>query len=412
MRAPRASSTREQSGRVAPAPASGAGGGGAATTAPRAPIASRERRPAERGRIGRARRLLLWCLLLALVLVASGCSSLGFYSQSVGGQLAILFKRRSVEAILADEKEDVTLRQKLRTVLEAREFASRELGLPDNGSYRSYVRLNRPYAVWNVVAAPALSVEPTTWCFPVAGCVSYRGYFSRDRAERFAEKLRSRGYDVAVEGVAAYSTLGWFRDPVLSTFVDWPAPDVASLIFHELAHQRLYVKGDTVFNESFASVIEAEGLERYLREGGDGAQLAVWVARRDRQRDFAVLVLDRRDRLRELYASSLPTQEKLRRKGEILAELGRAYADLKKRWGGYAGYDRWFDRNLNNAHLASVGNYDRWVPAFETLLERAGGDLDVFYESVDMLSKLEPTERRRHLTAFTPAPGDDKRADT
>jgi len=369
------------------------------------------RRPRGRAR----RRLELWASLaiLCLVLLATGCTSLGFYTQSVGGQLAILFKRQSVEGILADDKSDVSLRDKLRTVLQAREFASRSLALPDNGSYRSYVRLDRPYAVWNVVAAPALAVEPVTWCFPVAGCVSYRGYFSRAKAERFAEKLRSRGYDAAVEGVSAYSTLGWFRDPVLSTFIDWPAPDVASLIFHELAHQRLYVKGDTVFNESFASVIEAEGLERYLREGGDGAELAVWTARRERQREFAALVLEHRERLRELYASSLPTREKLERKRDAFAELGRAYEKAKEGWGGYAGYDRWFDRQLNNAHLASVGNYDRWVPAFEAILDRADGDLERFYVTAHTLAKLDPAERRRRLVAFTPDdPGHSARSGT
>jgi predicted aminopeptidase len=364
-------------------------------------------------RAKRQLRLPLLLLTAALILIVTGCSGLGFYTQSVGGQLAILFKRQSVTKILADQRQDPSLREKLRRVLEARDFASHELSLPDNGSYRSYVRLDRPYAVWNVVAAPALSVEPKTWCFPVAGCVSYRGYFSRDRAERYAEKLRSRGYDAAVEGVAAYSTLGWFRDPVLSTFVDWPSPDLASLIFHELAHQRLYVKGDTVFNESFASVIEREGLTRYLEKEGDQSALAVWEARHDRQREFSELVLAHRQRLRDIYAStSLETQEKLRRKRETFANLGRAYEDLKRSWGGYAGYDHWFDRDLNNAHLASVGAYDHWVPAFQAMLDGAGGDLDSFYEKVGRLAKLSHEERRRRLAALTPAPEPPQRDDS
>jgi predicted aminopeptidase len=350
----------------------------------------------------RRRRVTWLTVAVALLLVVTGCSSLGFYTQSVGGQLAILWNRQPVDQILADQRADATLREKLERVLDARNFASRELLLPDNGSYRSYVRLDRPYAVWNVVAAPALSVEPVTWCFPIAGCVSYRGYFSRSRAERFAEKLRGRGLDVAVEGVAAYSTLGWFRDPVLSTFVDWPSPDLASLIFHELAHQRLYVKGDTVFNESFASVIEREGLTRYLRREGDQAALASWQTDQDRQRQFAALVLEHRERLRDLYASSIATQEKLRRKSEVLHELGRAYEGLRTSWGGYAGYDRWFDRQLNNANLASVGAYDRWVPAFESMLEDAGGNLTAFYDDVHALGEMTPVERRKRLAAITP----------
>ena len=348
-------------------------------------------------------RRLFWPLIaLSLALVIAGCTSLSFYSQSVGGQLAILWNRRPVDQILADKREDPTLREKLERVLEARDFASRDLLLPDNGSYRSYVRLDRPYAVWNVVAAPALSVEPVTWCFPIAGCVSYRGYFSRARAERFAEKLRGRGLDVVVEGVSAYSTLGWFRDPVLSTFLDWPSPDVASLIFHELAHQRLYVKGDTVFNESFASVIEREGLTRYLEKEGNAAAMASWEEDHDRQREFSALVLDHRERLRRLYASSIPTQEKLARKQELFDSMKRAYEGLKANWGGYAGYDRWFDRDLNNAHLASVGAYDKWVPALEGMLREAGGDLGAFYADANELAKMEPAQRRKRLSEIAP----------
>jgi predicted aminopeptidase len=346
------------------------------------------------------RRLFWRSLVVALLLAIAGCASFGFYGQSVGGQLAILWKRRAVTDILADDRTDDSLQAKLERVLDARDFASRSLALPDNGSYRSYVRLDRPYAVWNVVAAPALSVDPLTWCFPIAGCVSYRGYFSRASAERFAARLGRRGYDTAVEGVAAYSTLGWFRDPVLSTFIDWPEPDLASLIFHELAHQRLYVKGDTVFNESFASVIEREGLERYLRGEGDPAAHEQWLLQRTRQSDFASLVLGQRERLRELFASALDDAGKLARKRELFAELGRAYQDLKRRWGGYAGYDAWFDRELNNAHLASVGAYDRWVPAFEAMLESAGGDLEAFYDRARSLSRLEPAERERALLAL------------
>jgi predicted aminopeptidase len=360
----------------------------------------------------RNRRLLSWGLpaALILVLIVTGCSSLGFYTQSVGGELAILWKRKPVTEILADDHADAKLRDKLERVLDARNFASADLLLPDNGSFRTFVRLDRPYAVWNVVAAPALSVDPVTWCFPIAGCVSYRGYFSKEHAEKFAEKLRARGLDVTVEGVSAYSTLGWFRDPVLSSFIDWPAPDLASLIFHELAHQRLYVKNDTVFNESFASVIEREGLTRYLRQEGDEAALASWQVDHDRQDQFAALVLGYRERLRDLYASSIDTQEKLRRKQQVFADLVSAYQDLKASWGGYAGYDRWFGRDLNNANLASVGAYDKWVPAFETMLQDAGGDLAKFYDDAKGLAKMKPEDRQRRLTELSPPAASDVRA--
>jgi predicted aminopeptidase len=338
-----------------------------------------------------------WALVAALVSTVVGCSGAGYYSQSVQGQLSLLAKQRSLSSMLEDRQVDPELRRKLERVAEMRDFAVAELGLPDNGSYRSYVHLDPPYVVWNVVAAPELSVTPITWCFPVAGCVSYRGYFSEKKARRFAAGLEADGFDTVVEGVAAYSTLGWFRDPLLSTFIDWPETRLAGLLFHELAHQRVYAKGDTVFNESYATVVERAGLERFLAGEEHAAALAGEETRRERREQFTRLVLETRRGLDELYRSSAPDASKRDRKAELLAELGEAYQELRESWDGWAGYDAWFDRELNNAHLASIGAYGELVEPLERLLAELGGDLDAFHREVEQLADLSYEERRQRL---------------
>lgn len=343
--------------------------------------------------LSRAARLVL----LATPCLLAGCAGAGYYAQSIRGQLAILAHQRSIEKVIADPHADEKLRRKLARIAEMRSFAVTELDLPDNGSYRSYVALERPYAVWNVVAAPELSVAPLTWCFPVAGCVSYRGYFRRERAEAFAAQLAAEGYDTVVEGVAAYSTLGWFRDPVLSTFVDWPETRLAGLLFHELAHQRVYAKDDTTFNESYATVVELAGLRRFLAGESHAAELAADRVRRGRQSSFEELVLSYRGRLADLYASDVSEADKRRRKAETFEELRRAYADLRAGWGGWGGYDDWFAQDLNNANLASIGAYGELVQPLEKLLESLGGDFHAFHREVARLAELPRDERRRQL---------------
>ncbi len=314
----------------------------------------------------------------------------------------MVLRRQSLESVIDDKSVEAETRKKLAQALEIRDFASAELALPDNGSYRGFVELDRPFAVWNVVAAPELSVNPVVWCFPVAGCVSYRGYFSRRGAERFAAKLTKTGHDISVEGIAAYSTLGWFRDPLLSTFIHWDEARLAGLIFHELAHQVVYVKGDTSFNESFATAVELEGLERYLRQRGALAELAESRQRRERGRQFSELVLAHRARLESLYSMESTEDAKRAGKQDVFAALKEEYAELRASWGDYAGYDSWFARDLNNAHLASVGAYSELVPAFEALLESYGGDLEGFYAGVRDLSKLDREERRANLEERVP----------
>ncbi len=350
----------------------------------------------------------------ALLVLLAGCSSWqdvpGYYWQSVAGHLAIMRAARPIDALLADPALDAALRAKLERAREIRRFASEALALPDNGSYTTYAELGRPFVVWNVFAAPELSLRLKEWCFPVAGCVGYRGYFDAGEAERFAARLRADGYEAFVRGVPAYSTLGWFDDPLLSTFVRYPDGELARLVFHELAHQVLYVRGDTTFNESFATAVERAGIERWLaaREaaGGDRRPREEWERFAARREQFVALLKRHREALQAAYATPIPDDEKRAAKRAILGALRRDYEALKAAWGGWAGYDRWFAQPLTNAHLASVASYTEQVPAFRALLERHGGDLPAFYAAARRLGELPATERSRALAALaaTPAP--------
>ncbi|MCB1034933.1 MAG: aminopeptidase [Acidobacteria bacterium] len=334
-----------------------------------------------------------WLFLVALQGVASGC----FYAQGIRGGLEILTLRRPVAEVLADPGTSAELAGQLRVVEEARDFAVRELGLPDNGSYRQYTELGRPYAVWNVVGAPELSVEPVHWCFPFAGCVSYRGYFSQARAGRYAARLAERGFDVQVAGATTYSTLGWFKDPVLSTFVDLPAPHLAGVLFHELAHQRLYLPGDTVFNESFATVVQDEGVRRWLSTRNEPQALKAYETAEDRQREVTDLLLKARSELALVYGGSDSRQIKLARKRQVFQRLRFEYRDLRRKWNGYDGYDAFFDGELNNAHLAAIGAYNELVPELRELLVECSGDLSTFYQrarSFGEARSAEPTRLR------------------
>jgi predicted aminopeptidase len=331
------------------------------------------------------------------------CTHLGYYAQSLVGGAKVLAKRRDVAKVIADESTPEALRRQLEAAQRMRDFAVTDLGLPDNESYRTYVALDRPYAVWNVVAAPELSLEPKTWCFAIAGCVAYRGYFSEQRAEKFADKLRRGGFDVDVGGVAAYSTAGWFADPLLSTFIERSDAFLAGLIFHELAHEVVYVKNDSTFNESFAMTVEQEGAVRWLAERGLEEEMASYRRFKSWERQFTELVFAYRGRLADIFAAPESDEWKRRRKAETFAELRAAYEETKAGWGGYAGFDGWFSGDVDNADLALIGVYHQMVPAFEELLERQGGRLEPFYGAVRELAALAPAERARRLQALLPA---------
>ncbi|MFQ5936234.1 MAG: aminopeptidase [Acidiferrobacterales bacterium] len=344
-----------------------------------------------------ARAVAVCVLILLLGAVNVGC---GYYSQAIGGQLEILSKRQSIETLIDNPETDPTLRSQLTKILEIRAFASAELGLPDNKSYRTYADLERRYVVWNVFAAPELSLEPLEWCFVFVGCLNYRGYFSPEGAQRFADELRQQDYDVYVAGIAAYSTLGWFHDPVLNTILRNSEPDVAGLIFHELAHQRVYVRDDTTFNESFAMTVEIEGVKRWLARTGSKKQFQAYLQRKELRGQFIDLIEKYRERLGHVYASARSDQQKRKAKAAVFDDLRGDYRKLKQGWDGYAGYDAWFAQDLNNAYLVPVGLYQQYVPAFKVLLAQHDGSLPAFYAAVEALGELPKAERVARLKSL------------
>ena len=342
---------------------------------------------------GPTKRLLLPCAIVLAIAAAAGCSSLGYYAQSIDGHFAMLRAARPIPELVADPGTAESLKQRLQRAQQIRGFASQELGLPENGSYRSYADLQRPYVVWNVFAAPELSLELKQWCYPVVGCAAYRGYFDRDSADSAAAALRAEGYEVNVAGVPAYSTLGWFSDPLLNTFIGGTEGQLAGLVFHELAHQVVFVGGDTTFNESFATAVEREGVRRWLAAHGDDASRMAYAQFAQRRHEFLNLLLQYRGLLYQNYQSQQSDDFKRARKQQLFASLKDDYARLKAAWGGFAGYDRFFAQDLTNAHLASIGAYNDLVPAFDALLAQAGGEFPRFYQEVKRLAAL-PRERR------------------
>ncbi len=339
-------------------------------------------------------------------LLLAGCSSMQYYAQAMSGHLDVMQRARSIDEVLASDATPGALRAKLEQVRAIRAFAVQEMALPDNGSYRSYADVGRPYVVWNVFAAPEFSLKPHKSCFPLVGCVSYRGYYNLADAERQAARLRDAGFDVFVGGVPAYSTLGWFDDPVLNTFVGYPQAELARLMFHELAHQVVFAKGDTQFNESFAVAVEREGLRRWLARRGTDADRAAYTAQRARRDAFVALVQDYRGKLEHWYAAPVDATEMRAGKQRILSEMAADYALLKQSWGGYPGYDRWFASGVNNAQFASFVAYSQHVPAFEALLERAGGDMPTFYASVRALAEQDKLLRETTLAELEAAHAD------
>lgn len=375
--------------------------------------------------MARALRRLAALLALGLVLTAlGGCSTLGYYWQSATGHLALMHAARPVDDWLQDPATPDPLKSKLALAQQMRRFAATELHLPDNASYQRYADLQRPAAVWNVVAAPELSLQLQQWCFPVAGCVGYKGYFDRAAADAEAAQLRAQGLEVSVQPVPAYSTLGWSNwaggDPLLNTFIHYPEGALARLIFHELAHQRVYAAGDMRFNESFATAVEQLGGARWLAAHGSPATQAADALAQTRRQQFRALTLELQQTLRRVYgesdedaqglyekpdrrhAASAPTatleQTEARRilKASALKNFARRYAELKAGWGGYAGYDRWAD-NVNNATLGTLSAYDALVPGFEALFEKSDRDWPRFYAAVQQLAQLPKAARHEAL---------------
>lgn len=346
-------------------------------------------RPRIRLSIGR----LVFCVVLAAVLNA--CAHLGYYAHVTHGESALLLQRRSVPKVIADPSTDPKLASRLQLSQQARQFASDRLDLPRNRSYTYYVQLHRPYVVWNVFTTKRFSVDAVLQCFPFAGCVAYRGWFDEKKARENAEQLRAQGNDVYVGGVSAYSTLGWFSDPILSSMMHWDDDELVGTIFHELAHQKIYVKGDTAFNESYAMFVEDEGLRQWHRSrnepvGDDRDQVM--------SDEFTRLVLDLRDRLKKLYASGVDEQTMATDKQREIEDFRLRYAAWRdKSWPNDHRYDKWVAQPINNATLLPFGLYDQWVQAFAAIFKQADGQWPDFFRRVRILAKEPKAERESQL---------------
>ena len=330
-----------------------------------------------------------------ITVLLSGCSHMGYYWQAIGGQMEIFSRQLSIDAMLVNPETRPELKQKLEYILQARAFASRELYLPDNNSYTNFVDVERSYLVWNVFAAPALSLKPYQSCFLVTGCLAYRGYFNKKDAYQFANGLKQQGYDVFIAGISAYSTLGWFDDPVPNTIMHYNDAHLAGLIFHELAHQKIFVKDDTAFNESFAMAVELAGVKQWMQQVGDPSVYLKYKNDKKRREQFIALLMRAREALDQLYSSNKDNKQD--KKETILLGLKSKYKELKKEWQGDNHYDDYMKQNLNNAHFISVGLYHRYVPAFTRLLEKNNNDWAIFFKQVQQIGNLPQKERELKL---------------
>ncbi len=342
----------------------------------------------------------LFIIFFSLLLPA--CSSLGYYLELANGHAQILNQAEPISEVLKQPAISPAVKQALQQVVAAREFAQAELLLPDNGSYHEYADIKRPYVVWNVIATPPWSITPRKWCFAIVGCISYRGFFSQHKADAFAETLRQQGDDVYVAGVRAYSTLGWFSDPVLNTMLYRDELEQVSLIFHEMAHQKIYVKNDTQYNESFATAVAEEGVRRWLEKYSKPEQFGHYQEKKRYRQAFNRLLMDSRQQLAALYEKDLPATVRAEKKRAIFARLKKDYQTLKANWGNNPRYDNWMAQELNNAHLAIIATYHDLVPLFRQMLTRSGGDLEDFYRLAQDMTKLSKQQRKQKLLTLNP----------
>jgi len=344
-------------------------------------------------------RTLVGSAFLLLVLAqVEGC----YYMQAIRGHTELMSRRRPVAEVIEDASVPDDIRDRLALVAEARNFAVSELLLPDNDSYRTYADLERDFVVWNVFAAPEFSLTAKTWCYPIAGCVAYRGYFSEAAARKLGDRLRADGYDVAIGGVSAYSTLGRFADPVLNTMMRWSDLELVSTLFHELAHQKLYIKGDSAFNESFASAVAEIGLSRWLAARNATGERASHLARRELRKRLFAEVSKTRDQLTEIYESVVGDDEKRTRKREILDALSTKAETILSRSGAASG--NWLASPLNNARLVSLNLYEGRLDAFRAVLADCDESISCFYTEAESLAELAAVDRNRRLDELTASP--------
>jgi len=353
-----------------------------------------------------------WLRLIGLLALGSTLQScaMPFYWQAINGQLELMRKRTPIEEVLANPNLDAHVKATLERVPEIRRFAAEELLLPRNESYTTYVDLGRPYVVFNVIATDEFSVNPKRWCYPFTGCVAYRGFFSRESAERFRRTLERDGLDTYLAGATAYSTLGYFADPILSTMVVGGETAIASILFHELAHQVIYIKDDSALSEAFATAVEEYGTELWLERNGDEAALERYRRKVQLRLEFSALVATQQDRLRKIFAQDLPADEMRAQKAHAYELMRDDYARLKEAWGGATDYDRWFDQPLNNAALASVATYRRWLPTLKAKLREVGPAR--FYAEMHELAEMSAISRELVLESWRIEPDAGRLAET
>lgn len=328
-----------------------------------------------------------------MAFTVSACTSFGYYMDLMAGHSELLEQKKPITEILENKKTTSKLRKLLEKSQKIRDFASNELDLPENGSYREYADIKRRYAVWNVVAAKEFSVKAKKWCFLFVGCLSYRGYFLKEEATTYANELIKENYDVYVAGANAYSTLGWFDDPLLNTMMYKSEAQRAGIIFHELAHQVVYIDDDSAFNEAFATAVEEEGIKRWMQQNGDNKQYQAYLLDKKRDSELNQLLQGTRDRLNNVYKADLSAKDKKEAKGKIFHLLQVQYKELKKSWSGYNVYDKWMGQDLNNAHLLLISTYHELVPVFTSLLQSENYDLKRFYHRVKQYGAKGKIER-------------------
>lgn len=338
-----------------------------------------------------------YSILILSSLTVSACSSFGYYMDLMAGHSELLEQQKPVKEILAENEIKPKLRNLLKMSQEMRDFASKKLHLPENDSYRTYADLKRPYAVWNVVAAKEFSVKPKKWCFLFVGCLSYKGYFLKQEATAYANELKKEGFDVYVAGANAYSTLGWFDDPLLNTMMYKSEARRAGIIFHELAHQVVYIDNDSAFNEAFATAVEQEGIRRWMKKKGESDQYEKYLRNKKRDSQLNQLLQETRDNLKKLYKTKISDKEKRLAKKEEFALMQKKYQKLKKSWGGYNVYDKWMNEGLNNSHLLLIATYHDLVPTFNAMLKNESYDLKKFYIAVEQYGKLDKEKRTQKL---------------
>ena len=337
--------------------------------------------------------------LISISMLLSACNSLSYYGQAISGHIDLVARERPINDLLNDQMTSSALKRKLSLALEARAFATDQLALPDNDSYTQYADLERPYAVWNVIATPRYAIESKKWCFMIVGCLSYRGYFNKQDAQSLANKLRDEGMDVIVSGAAAYSTLGWMDDPLLNTVVQRSDGAMVGIIFHELAHQVVYAEGDSAFNEAFATAVEDEGLRRWYTVHDNKQAYQQYRDKKAQQQMIYQQLQETRAQLDSVYHQAIPDEEKQRQKDRIFAELKMWYQAWRQSH-DYAGFDDWMSKELNNAHLALIATYQQMVPDFFLALQSVDGDMKKFFELVSAMTDLDNAQRRLQLAEY------------